>query len=344
MKRVFVLLAGIATFMIGCEAKQATLEQRPAASEKKQVQTANRVYREATSQLDDEVAVAKQERAAGEAPALPGMMGHVFGAAQAPNAPPAKGRDAERVDQVARPDTPPARKIIRTGNVELVVPDLDAGAMRLQRLVEEHKGFIGHSDVRGTKGEHRTATWTIRIPVDEYDSVIDALPKLGEAISVRTDSQDVSDEYYDLEARLKNKQVEEKRLLEHLQKSTGKLEDILAVEKELSRVREEIERFQGRLNKLSNLTSLTTITISMQEIKDYVPPSSPSFGTSVSRTFDDSAGALGSFLRNVVLFIAAAAPWLPLVAVVIGLPWWLIRRRIRNVPTVSPVLPTGNQT
>jgi Domain of unknown function (DUF4349) len=340
MKRVFIFLAGITVLTVGCQSKNAGVNFDPVASTKKPTQSQNRL-REYRSELEDESTVARQAPAAGEAPALPGMMGQVFAAPQA--LPPAQGGNGNK-EPPAKPEAAPARKIIRTGNADLVVPDLDTATLRLQRLVEEHKGFVGHSEVRGTKGEHRTATWTIRIPVDEYETVMDALPKLGEALSVRTDSQDVSEEYYDIEARLKNKQVEEKRLLEHLQKSTGKLEEILAVEKELSRVREEIERFQGRLNKLSNLTSLTTITISMQEIKDYVPPSSPSFGTSISRTFDDSAGTLGSFLRNVVLFVVAAAPWLPLLAVVIGVPWWLIRRRVRSVPTVSPALPAGNQS
>jgi hypothetical protein len=332
MKRVFVLLAGLASLTVGCDAKLSE-----SISAKKETVAQNRL-REGSSALDENTKVASEVRG------QPGMMGPVFGMPQMPNAPPAKGRDPEKPEQPPKRDVPVARKIIFNGNVDLVVPDLDAATFRLQKLVEERKGFVGHSDVHGTKGERRTATWTVRIPVDEFEPFMDAVPKLGEMLSVRRDSQDVSDEYYDIEARLKNKQVEEKRLLEHLQKSTGKLEDILAVEKELSRVREEIERFQGRLNKLSNLTSLTTVTISMQEIKDYVPPSSPSFRTSISRTFDDSSGTLGSFLRNVVLFFVAIAPWVPLIAVVIGVPWWWVRRRVRSVPVVSPAAPAGNQS
>jgi hypothetical protein len=343
MKRVFVLIGGFALLIFGCDAAKETMavkragSQSPSASE-----GSSPVYRESsisTKQLSD------NSTAAAHVLWRDDVAFRLPEGEQGPPAPPAKGEEKPAVPgQPLKAEAPPVRRIIRTGNVELVVPDLDGATLRLQKLVEDHKGFIAHSDVRGTKGERRTASWTIRIPADEYQATMDSLPRLGELLGNRTDSQDVSEEYYDIEARLKNKQVEEKRLLEHLQKSTGKLDEILAVEKELSRVREEIERFQGRLNKLSNLTSLTTITISMQEIKDYVPPSSPSFGTSVSRTFDDSAGTLGSFLRNIVLFAVAVAPWLPLVAVVIGLPWWLIRRRVRNIPTVSPALPTGNQS
>ena len=73
-------------------------------------------------------------------------------------------------------------------------------------------------------------------------------------------------------ARIKNKQVEEQRLQDLLKKATGKLSEILQVEKELSRVRGEIEQLQGRIRVLANLSSLTTITLTMREIKDYVPP------------------------------------------------------------------------
>ena len=85
----------------------------------------------------------------------------------------------------------------------------------------------------------------------------------------------MSEEYFDLDARQAAKKVEETRLLKHLADSTGKLDEILAVERELSRVRSEIERMQGRLRALSNLTTLATVTINVSEIKDYVPPRAP---------------------------------------------------------------------
>src|SRR5262249_28415313 len=156
--------------------------------------------------------------------------------------------------------------------------------------------------------------------------------------NTKHDSQDITDEFYDLEARLKNKQVEEKRLLEHLQKSTGKLEDILAVEKELTRVRGEIEFVQGRLQKLSKLSELTTINVTMQERKDYVPPSAPTFASSLGRTLGDSFDALVNLFRWLALALVALVPWTPFIAIFIGVPWWMIRRR-HHVLTVTQVPP-----
>ena len=96
-------------------------------------------------------------------------------------------------------------------------------------------------------------------------------------------------EYYDLEARIKNKQQEETRLLKHLADSTGKLEDILAVERELTRVRGEIEQMQGRIRYLGNLSALSTVTLNVTEVRNYTPPVHPTFGNADrARTFNDS--------------------------------------------------------
>ena len=112
-----------------------------------------------------------------------------------------------------------------------------------------------------------------------------AVVRLGEVRHNHVGSQDVTEEYFDLEARIRNKREEEKRLLKHLADSTGKLEDILAVEKELSRVRGEAEQMEGRLRYLADRADLTTVTIEANEWKDYKPPVAATFSTQVGRTF-----------------------------------------------------------
>ncbi|HXG11562.1 MAG TPA: DUF4349 domain-containing protein [Gemmataceae bacterium] len=222
-----------------------------------------------------------------------------------------------------------ARKIIYTAHVELVVEDFDAAQKTLLQLLEEYKGYVAKSEVRGSPGTRRSGTWTVRVPVANFRAFLAALDSLGEPQRSTTDSQDVTDEYYDLEARLKNKRVEEERLLDHLKKSTGKLEDILAVERELARVRGEIEQAQGRLQKLTKLTELTTVTVSLQERKDYVPAASPSFATTLGRTFTGSLDVLLTCGKGLLLAAVALVPWLPLLAV-IAVPTWLFVRRSRS--------------
>lgn len=228
-------------------------------------------------------------------------------------APPAKSNGIER-------------KIIYTADVSLVVDKLNPAQQKLLALVRRFKGYVAESNIGGQSGEPRTATWKVRVPVAGYANFLDAVSKIGEVQTVSSSSQDVSAEYYDIDARLRNKRVEEKRLLEHLNRSTAKLSDILLVEKEISRVRGEIEQMTGRLRVLANLSSLTTISITIHEIKDYVPPAPPTFSTEMMRTLQATLGGMVDFGKGIVLFVIATAPWLVLLLLVaLPLARWLRR-------------------
>jgi hypothetical protein len=152
----------------------------------------------------------------------------------------------------------------------------------------------------------------------------------------------VTEEYVDLEARLKNLKAEEAVLNKLLQEKAQNTADLLAFRKQITDVREQIERIQARLTTLSRLTAMTTIDIVMSEDKPYVPPSAPAFGTSLGRTFWDSVGALEGLGKGLVLFLVAIAPWSPLI--VLGL--WLVRRPLRAAvsgvrQTVRPATTTA---
>lgn len=234
---------------------------------------------------------------------------------------------------------PPAellpRKIVRTASVELVVEDFDESEQRLKQLLTRHKdAYLAQAEVTGSAGSPRRGLWRIRVPVAEFDNFVAALVQLGVPRKNTIDAKDVSEEYYDLDARIKNQKVEEARLLAHLEKSTGKLEDILAVEREISRVRGEIERQEGRLRLLANLTALTTVTVTMQEVKNYIPPQAPSFSRSISETFSNSVDLLVTAGSTGVLIAVAIAPWLPVLGLLV-LPIVLYRRR--SVVRASPL-------
>ncbi|HEV3166784.1 MAG TPA: DUF4349 domain-containing protein [Isosphaeraceae bacterium] len=236
---------------------------------------------------------------------------------------------ADAAGQAALPNAPPTgvpRKIIYSAEVELIVENFAQAERELVRLVHESKAYLSESSLQGSTGEHRYGTWKARVPIEKFEEFLDAIVKLGELQRRQLTSQDVTEEYYDLDARIKNKKVEEARLLKHLEESTGKLKDILDVEKEISRVREEVERQQGRLQLLANLTSLTTVTITLHERQNYIPPAAPTFKTRLGRTFQASVDALREFGEAVVLFAVAIAPWLPVIAVLIGIIWLLARR------------------
>lgn len=222
---------------------------------------------------------------------------------------------------------PVQRKIVYTADVELVVEKFDSVPEQVQQLAERFGGYVSRSYLSGSPGYRRSGDWTLRIPVESYQQCLAAARGLGEVRSVRSDSQDVSEEYYDVEARIRNKKEEEERLRQHLVDSTAKLEDILDVEKEISRVREEIERMEGRMRVLRELTSYSTVRIRVDEIRDYVPDEAPTYGTRVRRAWRESVSLLVTSAQALSIAVVAVTPWLVIIAVA-GLLALLVLRRI----------------
>lgn len=221
------------------------------------------------------------------------------------------------------------RQIIYDAELRLVVDDFTGIPEMIELLAIEAGGFVAHAKLDGHSGSPRSGLWKVRLPLDKYSGFLDQARKLGELESLAENSQDVTEQYYDLEARIRNKQKEEARLLKHLDETTGKLEEILAVEREIGRVREELERMEGKLRVLRDLVSLATVTLCVDEIKGYVPPQAPTFGVRVSRAFFGSWRGLVDTGETAVVVGAAVGPWLASVALPIALFVSFVRRRRR---------------
>jgi hypothetical protein len=158
------------------------------------------------------------------------------------------------------------RKIIKNGDIELHVADLDASVEQVAKLVEGAGGFVASQDFYAQPGSWRRCSLTVRVPGGEFDKTLAELQKHGEVWRLTIGTQDVTEEFVDLEARLRNSEREEGVLLDLLERRTPKLADVLEVERELSRVRGDIERAQGRRRYLTERVSLSTIDIELTEI------------------------------------------------------------------------------
>jgi hypothetical protein len=230
-----------------------------------------------------------------------------------------------------------ARKIIYDAQIDLVVDSVDPVAKKVTRLVQETGGFIAEQNVSGSPGSLRSMHWRIRVPVDSFESLVDSILPLGELERNNRTSQDVTEQYYDIEARIKNKKVEEQTISKLLER-TGKLEDVLKVEMELSRVRGEIEQFEGKIRVLENLSSLATLTLNVREREKYAPPPpvAADFPTQVARTWNASLLSLVNLGKSLALWVVSWALWIPLLVIFGLLAWivlrWLLRVFVRNLP------------
>jgi hypothetical protein len=233
---------------------------------------------------------------------------------------------AGRLDEVPAPGKEAVeRKIVYTATLRIVVEDFAPALERLEQLVKGQKGaFFAHADHTGSPGSPRSGTWTIRVPSEKLESFVAEVGKLGEVARNTLDTKDVTEEYYDVEADIRNKKVEEEAFLA-LEKTATTFDNVLAAKREVQRVRTEIDRLQKRLVVLANLTTLATVNLTLLERRDYVPETT-TFGGTIARTWSGSINALSTFGKNLVLILVAVAPWLVTFAVVLVPLAWLVRR------------------
>jgi hypothetical protein len=223
------------------------------------------------------------------------------------------------------------KKVVQTATISLVVKELAKAETQVGQLVQKHNGEIANSQISQAQGQQRAAQWVVRVPAGSVDALLHDLAGLGIAENRTIGAQDVTEEYIDLETRIASKKQLETRILDLLEKKTGDIKDVLAVEEQLARVRSEIESMVGRKKYLDSVTAMATVTVSAREQAEYVPPEVSTFSGQVDRTWTGSLKFLQGFGKSLVLVAVAAGPWLPLVAAAMfGLVWMWRRRRQRK--------------
>ena len=263
----------------------------------------------------------------------------------APAAPP--GTAAAGMPDQKKPGASPikhvdTRKVIRTGRIELTVESVDASRGKLEALIETAGGYIDSTQVE-QHGGTSTAVIVIRVPADAFGSLLPTLHQIGEVTAETTNAADITDQFVDTEAQLASAQQLEKRLLELATAKNGNLEQILAVEHELARVRGEIEGYQGHLKQWNDQVSLSTLTISLTQraapIAIVPPPPAATLGSKTSESFHSSIAALRDLGAWLLISGIALLPWL-LLLVPGALAARRLMRRYRRIPmavaTIAP--------
>lgn len=242
---------------------------------------------------------------------------------------------------VNAPVVPAERKIIFRATLELIVSNLDEAVPQVEKLVAEQKGYVAKSEVRGDTGSRRSAVFSLRVPVDAFPAVRERLVALGTPERNAVESDDVTEEFVDVQARIRNLKEQEDKLNELLKekRKEEKLEDIIRVSDRIAEVRRDVERTQGRLNYLANMTALATINLTLKEIKNYQPPTAPTFRGRVAAAFESSWEALVAFAEGVALVAVRLTPWLPiLIPAGLALAWAVrhLRREYASTPAAPP--------
>lgn len=206
--------------------------------------------------------------------------------------------------------------VIRVGQAFIEVEKVDPAILRIRQLAAQVGGYIANSSVSGGRDQIRQATLEVKIPASKYDQAVGDLSTIGKVETVNSTAEDVGEEFVDVTARVNNARRLEERLITLLSTRTGKLDEVLRVERELARVREEIERYEGRLRFLGARVATSTLTITVHEptpILGNTPGSNP-IAAAFRRAWKNFVALLAGLIASLGVVIPLA---------LIGLAGWL---------------------
>ena len=292
---------------------------------------------------------AAQPQAPGAAPAQGAAGGVAIGAPAGAVASDAAApqRAAVAANAAAAPNTLPDtsaqildRMVLRTAQLTVQVTDIELALAQARQIATRGGGFVSASNTRVEKvndQDRMVADLTLQVRSDAADSTLSELRGLGKVTTETSGSQDVTEEYVDLTSNLRNLQASESAILKLMDKAT-QIQDILALQRELTNVRGQIERIQGRKTYLERRSDMATITLGLR-----LPPIE---GTRVGGGWDPLGVAARGWQASLAVLRGAAEALI----VVVAFSWWLVPfvalgvylwLRRRRTPAAAATTPSG---
>lgn len=224
---------------------------------------------------------------------------------------------------------PTQRKIIKTASVRMEVKNLDASSKRIQRLTEQLNGFVSNLNLSNSNYE-LSAQISLKVPSKDFQPLLDSIKHQAIFLNYeRIHTDDVTEEYFDIQTRLKTKKEVRDRYIDILRNKAKNVKDILLAEEKIRIVQEEIEAAEGRLKFLSTNVSLSTITVELYQKIEYKPAPntySNSFFSRVGRSFKNGL----SFFEELTLGLISIWPLLLIFGLLFGFRKRIVRRFRRN--------------
>ena len=205
------------------------------------------------------------------------------------------------------------RRIIRNADITIEVPSTTDAQHRVTSIAEAHGGFVVTSEAKQRESNdpaHRTLDikLVVRVPSNQFGSAFDEIRKLaGNTPAEQVTSQDVTENFIDLEARIKTQKALEVQFLE-IMRQAHKIEDALEVQRQIAEVRTEIEKLEGRKRFLENRSSLSTINVNIQTPKPVITVTQTGFSHSLREAVSDSITLASDMVLFAARFVIMMAP------------------------------------
>jgi hypothetical protein len=260
---------------------------------------------------------------------------------KSPAKPPAETSSAEAWDAPAPPPPPVAGDelkapenvgpmIVQTAALTILATNYDEASAAIEKLAAAHGGYVEKLDAKAQTGSARALSAALRIPTKQLDGFLADVRKLGHVEEETRSNEEVSDQYVDLQARLKSARATEQRLIELLGMRTGKLQDVLEAERELARIRGEIEGMQGQSAILVHRVNYATVQVELSEEYRQVLGSGPiSTGTKIRNAAVEGFSNLEEGAVALVVFVFAVGPSLLFWLAILLVPGWFVWKRFR---------------
>lgn len=237
----------------------------------------------------------------------------------------AEDQASQEIDKAAA-----QRMVIYNAEMDIRVESFEKARNTLEQKAKAYNGYIVQSDSNRYDGEQQSGTMTFRIPQEHFSAFLNDAEGLSVQVNNRhVSGQDVTEEYVDLESRLKSKKAVEARLLEFM-KQAQKTEDLLKISSDLAEVQEQIEQIAGRKKFLENQTSLSTVTITLQENEVAVPKiDNDSLNTwqKIKKQFADNINILLAAGSGIIVFLVGNLPILLIVGGIVAAIIYIVRKK-----------------
>ncbi len=213
------------------------------------------------------------------------------------------------------------QKIIQNLSYQIETLEFDKSVETVQKLCNELGGYIQESSVDGNGAVDRVsmryAYFVLRVPREKLGQMKDSAEMIGTVRNFSTTSENVTEQYFDTESRLKSLRAQEERLLE-MMKSTGTMEEMIQVERALADVTYQIEQLTGELKRYDSLVDYSTVTIDLQEVVEptEVRQIPVTLGEKINNQFKASLRSLGNFGEGLLIVVIGGLPVLLLLAVI----------------------------
>lgn len=214
-------------------------------------------------------------------------------------------------------------KLILSADLALETQDYEASCAAIEQMTAKAGGYIQSSGSYGEKGS-RTANYTLRVPQEKFETFFTQLGETCHVVSSNRWSEDVTEQYTDIETRLATLQTKHERLLALLDQA-AKMEDIISLENALADCEYEIDSLTGEKRHYDDLVGFSTFNVTLSEVQTLTAVSEGSgFGAQVAHAAQSGLGGLTTAVRGLILIVVTLWPVLVLLGIA-GVVFWRVR-------------------